>query len=80
VQVRGLIARARSAAPRGKVTVSDGRRTCLAVLRGSDGIATGTCSIVEETAGTYSLKARYPGDSTFGSSSTRRRTLLSVHR
>jgi hypothetical protein len=35
---------------------------------------------VEETAGTYSLKARYPGDSTFGSSSTRRRTLLSVHR
>jgi hypothetical protein len=34
VQVRGLTARARSATPHGKVTVTDGRRNCRAVLRG----------------------------------------------
>jgi hypothetical protein len=80
VQVRGLNTTARSATPTGKVTVTDGRRNCQAVLSGSDGAATGTCSITGEKVGRYFLKARYPGDAIFGSSSTRRSTLLKVNR
>jgi hypothetical protein len=80
VQVRGLTRTARSTTPTGKVTVTDGRRRCLAVLRGSHGIATGACSLSETRAGRYLLKARYPGNKRFGSSATHRPTPITVAR
>ena len=80
VQVRAVTRKTRSGTPHGKVVVSIGRRDCLAALRGSRGIATGTCSIVETSAGRYAVRARYPGDATFGPSATRRATSFMVSR
>jgi hypothetical protein len=80
VQVRGLTRNARSATPTGKVTVTDGRRDCLAVLEGSHGTATGTCAISEKRVGRYLLRARYPGDQRFGASSTHRATPITISR
>ncbi|MGA2530491.1 MAG: Ig-like domain-containing protein [Acidimicrobiales bacterium] len=59
-----------SETPTGRVSVSDGTQSCQAPLSGSDGTATGSCSITEQTAGDYSLTASYPGDDNFGASAT----------
>jgi hypothetical protein len=80
VQVSGLTTTVGSPTPTGKVTVTDGRRDCLAALSGSHGVARGSCSITEKTAGRYSLKASYPGDTIFRSSSTPRSTPLTIGR
>jgi len=47
-------------------------------LSGSNGTATGTCSITEQAAGNYSLTASYPGDDNFDSSATPRSTSVTV--
>jgi hypothetical protein len=78
VQVSGLTTTVGSPTPIGKVTVTDGRRHCLAALGGSHGVATGSCSITEKAAGRYSLKASYPGDTTFRSSSTPQSTPFTI--
>jgi hypothetical protein len=80
VRVRGSTRSTRSVTPTGKVTVSDGRRNCEAVLKGSHGIATGSCAIREKRAGRYLLRARYAGDKRFGSSFTHRATPLTINR
>ncbi len=56
--------------PTGSVTVSAGSNSCQASLTGSNGTAVGTCSIIEEVPGNYSLTASYSGDSAFDSSET----------
>ncbi|MGO9557927.1 MAG: Ig-like domain repeat protein [Acidimicrobiales bacterium] len=78
VQVSGSFTGTDVPAPSGTVTVSDGTRTCPAVLSGSGGVATGSCTISEEAAGPYSLTAHYPGDSDWDSSSTASSTPVSV--
>ena len=57
-------------APAGAVTVSDGTQSCQATLSGSAGVASGSCQLTESTAGTYSFRASYPGDSNFTASQT----------
>ena len=49
-------------APTGTVTVSDGTRSCQASLSGSNGTATGSCQITEQSPGTYSFTASYLGE------------------
>jgi hypothetical protein len=67
-----------SLTPTGQVTVSDGTQNCKATLVGSNGTASGTCSITEQAAGQYSLTASYPGDTVFASSSTASSTAVTV--
>jgi hypothetical protein len=71
VQVAGEATGTGKPTPSGKVTVSDGTQGCLASLSGSGGVTKGSCSITEDTAGTYSFTASYPGDVHFAASSTR---------
>ena len=54
--------------PTGTVTVSDGTRSCHAPLSGSNGTATGSCQITEQSPGTYSFTASFPGDPRLDSS------------
>ena len=65
-------------APAGVVTVSDGTRSCQATLSGSAGLASGSCQLTESTAGTYSVRASYPGDSNFTASQTHTPTTVTV--
>ena len=65
-------------APTGAVTVSDGTRSCQATLSGSAGVASGSCQLTESTAGTYSFRASYPGDSNFTASQTPAPTTVTV--
>ena len=65
-------------APAGAVTVSDGTRSCQATLSGSAGVASGSCQLTESTAGTYSFRASYPGDSNFTASQTPAPTTVTV--
>ena len=65
-------------APTGTVTVSDGTRSCQATLSGSAGVASGSCQLTESTAGTYSFRASYPGDSNFTASQTPAPTTVTV--
>ena len=78
VQVSGLSTTPGSPTPSGQVSVSDGTQNCEATLSGSNGTATGTCSITEQAVGNYSLTASYPGDVNFVSSTTSAPTSLSV--
>jgi Bacterial Ig-like domain (group 3)/NHL repeat len=78
VQVAGQYAGTGIPAPYGAVTVSDGTRVCEAPLSRSNGNATGTCSIKEEAAGSYSFTANYPGNANFGSSSIASGTTVTV--
>ena len=66
--------------PTGKVTVSDGRRNCEAVLKGSHGHERPVRARREKRAGRYLLRARYAGDKRFGSSFTHRATPLTINR
>jgi hypothetical protein len=50
----------------------------VAALGGSDGTATGSCSITARAAGSYLLTAAYPGDDNFDPSSTLASTPLTV--
>jgi hypothetical protein len=59
-----------SRTPSGSVKVSDGIQSCTATLAGSAGIATGTCSLTEQTAGTYDFVATYGPNSEFGASNS----------
>jgi hypothetical protein len=68
----------RSLTPTGHVTVTDGTRSCLATLSGSNGTASGKCSVTEKTAGDHSLRASYSGDSIFGSGSVSGLTAVRV--
>ena len=70
VQVTGQFTGSGDPAPAGTVTVSDGTRSCQAPLAGGNGTATGSCQITEQTPGTYSFTASYPGDANFDSSQT----------
>ncbi len=78
VEVTGPSTTSGSLTPSGQVSVSDGTQSCEATLSGSNGIATGTCSITEQAAGNYSLTASYPGDANFTSSMTSASTSLTV--
>ena len=78
VQVSGLSTTPGLPTPSGQVSVSDGTQNCEATLSGSNGTATGTCSITEQAVGSYSLTASYPGDANFVSSVTSAPTSLSV--
>ena len=78
VQVTGPTTTAGSPTPTGLVTVTDGAQSCEARLSGSNGTATGTCSITEHAAGNYSLAASYPGDDNFNSSETSTSTPFTV--
>ena len=64
--------------PTGTVTVSDGTRSCQASLSGSNGVATGSCQITEQSPGSYSFTASYPGDSNFAASQTPPPTTVTV--
>jgi hypothetical protein len=66
--------------PTGQVTISLGSRRCSALLSGSKGSATATCSVVELAAGTYPLVAAYPGDAAFLPSATSTVTSVTVGR
>jgi hypothetical protein len=68
------------ATPAGSVTVSDGARTCVAMLAGSAGVATGHCVLVEPAPGTFSLSASYPGQVPVAGSSTGTGTHVKVGR
>jgi hypothetical protein len=70
VQVAGPSTTSGSPTPIGEVTVSDGTQSCPATLSGSNGTATGSCSITEKAAGNYLLTASYPGDDRFAPSTT----------
>ena len=70
VQVTGQFTSGGDPAPSGTVTISDGTRSCQASLSGSNGVATGSCQITEQTPGTYSFTASYPGDANFDTSQT----------
>jgi lysozyme len=78
VQVSGAFTGTEVPAPSGTVTVSDGTRTCPAVLSGAGGVATGSCTITEDAAGSHSLTASYPADSNWDSSSTASATSVTV--
>jgi hypothetical protein len=78
VQVTGPSTTSGSLTPTGQVTVTDGTRSCLATLSGSNGTATGSCSITETTADDFSLTASYPGGTAFSSSSTASPTVVTV--
>jgi hypothetical protein len=78
VQVSGPSTTSGSLTPSGQVSVSDGTRSCEATLSGSNGTASGTCSITEQAVGNYSLTASYPGDANFASSVTSGSTSLTV--
>ena len=62
VQVTGQFTSSGDPAPTGTVTISDGTQYCQASLSGSNGTATGTCQITEQSPGAYSFTASYPGD------------------
>ena len=70
VQVAGTSAGTGVPAPSGTVTVTDGTQSCQAALSGSNGVSTGSCSLTEHAAGSYSITAGYPGDANFGSSTS----------
>ena len=60
-----------TAAPAGVVTVSDGTRSCQAVLSGAGGLATGSCAITEQVPGSYSFTASFPGDANYPAGTSR---------
>jgi hypothetical protein len=64
--------------PTGSVSISDDQNSCQATLSGSNGTATGPCSMTEQAAGNYSLTASYPGDDNFDSSATPTSTSVTV--
>jgi hypothetical protein len=70
VQVAGASPGAGVPAPSGDVVVTDGTQSCQAALSGSNGVSTGSCSLTEDSAGSYSINAGYPGDANFASSQT----------
>ena len=80
VTVTGPTTTSGSLTPSGLVIVTDGTRTCEATLSGSNGVATGTCPVSEQSAGNYLLSATYPGDEYFASSATLAPTSLRVSR
>ena len=59
-----------SGTPTGTVTVSDGKRSCIADLTG--GI--GSCRITEPATGHYELTATYGGDGNFDASGVSRQS------
>jgi serine protease len=65
VSVTGAFPGAGVAAPSGSVHVSDGTRSCLAALSGSNGAATGSCQLAEPNAGSLTVSATFLGDSNF---------------
>jgi hypothetical protein len=56
--------------PDGSVKVTDGVQSCTAQLAGSAGVATGACSLTEQTKGNYDLTASYSPDEEFGGSAS----------
>ena len=78
VSVTGPSTASGATTPTGWVTISDDQNSCQATLSGSNGTATGTCSITVQAAGNYSLNASYPGDENFSSSATPASTPLTV--
>ncbi len=76
--VKGQFSGSGSPTPTGAVTVSDGSQSCQATLSGSDGVASGSCQLSENAAGTYSFSASYPGDSNFSASQTSAPTTVMV--
>jgi GH25 family lysozyme M1 (1,4-beta-N-acetylmuramidase) len=77
-QVAGGLRGTVVAAPSGTVKVTDGTRSCHAHLSGSDGVATGSCAITEDAAGTHPFTASYAGDSNWKSSTTSSPTPVTV--
>jgi serine protease len=69
VSVTGAFPGSGVVAPVGAVTVSDGTRTCMATLSGSNGASTGTCQLKEPNAGSLTVSASFAGDSNFTASS-----------
>jgi len=78
VSVSGPTIGAGSLTPTGQVTVSDGKQNCEAHLSGSNGGATGSCSITERAADSYGLTATYAGDGNFAASATSSATMVTV--
>ena len=68
-----------SSYPTGSVTVSSGSDgSCNAVLSGSSGQSTGSCTLAGSAVGTLSLTASYAGDDGYGASSTPSPTEVSI--
>jgi hypothetical protein len=78
VQVSQQCTEAGAGTPDGKVIVSDGTNTCTATLSGSSGVADGSCTIIETTAGAYSLSAVYNGQAQYEPSATANSTPVTV--
>jgi photosystem II stability/assembly factor-like uncharacterized protein len=68
VQVSGPTSAAGPPAPTGQVTVTGGSLTCVAPVSGSNGSATGSCSLIATTPGEFQIDSTYGGDSVFGAS------------
>jgi hypothetical protein len=56
--------------PTGEVNITDGTQTCTASLAGSDGTATGDCSLTEQSVGSFDFVASYGQNADFGGSSS----------
>ena len=60
VSVSGAASPVRDKGPRqGEVDITDGTQTCTASLAGSDGTATGDCSLTEQSVGSFDFVASY---------------------
>lgn len=70
VQVAGTATGRGVPAPGGSVTVSDGTRRCAAMLSGTEGTASGSCTLAEPAAGAATLRATYAGDADFAASAS----------
>ncbi len=65
-----------SASPGGAAAVTVGPRTCHAVLyESAAGVSQGTCSVAGLPTGSYAVQASYAGDSDFGPSTAKPRTI-----
>ena len=80
VQVTGPNTNLGALTPSGQVTVSDGTKSCVGMLAGSNGTGTTSCPLVEQVAGNYTITASYSGDVNFSSSATASATVLTIAR
>ena len=70
VSVTGQSTAMGAVAPSGSVSISDGTGACLATIFGSDGMASGSCVIAGQSAGSKDLVAKYGGDQNFDPSTS----------
>lgn len=68
VKVSGAFTGTDVPAPSGKVTVLSGATSCKAVVSGTGGEASGSCTLAEMSSGSHTFTASYPGDANWDAS------------